>query len=58
MNRVAVRRLCACQGERGADEGAKACGAVEVDSRLYYANEVSSVQGPWSDNCTYGSTAR
>ena len=28
VNRVAVCGLCTCQGERGADEGAKTCGAV------------------------------
>jgi hypothetical protein len=28
VNRVAVSRLCACQGKRGADEGTKACGPV------------------------------
>lgn len=28
VNCVAVCRLCACQGKRGADEGTKACGPV------------------------------
>lgn len=28
VNRIAVCRLCACQGKRGADEGTKACGPI------------------------------
>jgi len=52
VNRVAVGRLYACQGERGAKKRAKACGAVQVDPRLRHADEASSVQGPSSEKWT------
>ena len=44
MNRIAVCRLCACQGKRAADEGTKACGPVQVHPRLRYAIEVVSAR--------------
>lgn len=49
VNRIAIGRFYACQGERGAKKGAKACGAVQVDPWLRCADEVSSVQGPSSE---------
>lgn len=52
VNRIAVSRLYARQGERGAKKGAKACGAVQVDPWLCCADEVSSVQGPSSEKWT------